>query len=126
MRYTYAMAFFEQGNIAHYYGDFVRQLFIFSAILLAVAIPIGGDLLPFGLFFQIATVIVLVVLAGLTAPKSETVLLMDALVAGLGLLLVEGMAISNYQSQSFLVFLTREAVAVMLLFALYYSIKTIR
>ncbi len=113
-------------NISHYYGDFVREFFVGVAILSLVAIPIFGDLLPFGLLPQIASTLLLVFLAGITNPRSKGIFVANAIVAAIGALLLEATAISLYAIDSTPLFVAREAAAIALMFAFYYSVKTLR
>ena len=113
-------------KIPHYYGDAIRQLFVAAAILAIISIPIWGDLLPFGLLTQVGCILLLVLLAGITNPHSKMVLLYDAVVSGVGVLLMESAAISLYGTESSLVFIVRELIAIILLFAFYLSVKTVR
>lgn len=113
-------------DIAHYYGDYVRMFFLGTAALSFVAIPVFGNVLPFGTLVQVSAGLLLVLLAGLTHPHSRMLQLYDAAVAGLGVLLLESAAISFYSIDSVQLFAVREASALMLLFAFYYSIKTLR
>lgn len=113
-------------DIPHYYGDFVRQLFVATAALAAVAIPVWGDLLPIGTALQVAAIIALVMLAGLTNPHGRLVMIYNATVATLGVFLLEVTAITYYSSQPFTLFAVREVAAILLLFAMYFSIKTMR
>ncbi len=118
--------FFRVSYIPHYYGDYVRQLFLASAILSAVAIPIWGDLIPFGTLFQITCSVVLVVLAGLMNPRSKLLMLSCIIFSTLGILVLENAAISLYSVQSFALFVVREITTLLLVFALYFSVKTFR
>ena len=113
-------------RISHYYGDYVRQLFVAAAAVTFIAIPLFGDLLPYGTFFQVACAIVAVLLGGLTNPHGKIVLWVDALFSGLGVLYLEATAITFYPTQSTELFLAREAAAILLLFAFYFSVKTVR
>jgi hypothetical protein len=113
-------------NIPHYHGDTVRQLFVASAIISLVVIPVFGDLLPYGHLAGIGSALLLVALAGLTNPKSTIVLFLDAIVAATGAFFIEAAAISFYSTDSSFLFLFREVVALMLVIALYSSIKTVR
>jgi hypothetical protein len=111
----------------HYYGDYVRQIFVACAVLMAIALPLWGNLLPsFPVFIEVSAIVVLVALAGLTTPRSKIIMMINAVLAGVGALLLEYAAIINYSDETFLIFTAREAVAVLLLFALYFSVKTVR
>lgn len=113
-------------DVPHYYGDHVRLLFLLTALVSLVAIPVFGDLLPFGSLIEVASAILLVLLAGLTNPRGRMVTFYNMLVSGLGLFFLESAAISFYNVQSTGIFLAREAAAVMLLIAFYFSVKTFR
>lgn len=112
--------------VPHYYGDYVRKLFVAIAILSVLVIPLWGNLLPFGTFFELGAAVFLVVLAGLTNPHSRTVALINVLVAGAGAFLLEMAAIEFYGSQSFALFLARESATILFLLALYFAVKTMR
>lgn len=118
--------FVEWQDIPHYYGDYVRAIFLGSAILFALVIPVFGNLIPLGTFVQVASSLVLIILAGLTNPHSRMLLLYDAVVAAIGVLLLESTAITYYAQDGIPLFVIRESVAVALMFALYFSIKTLR
>ncbi len=121
------MPFLSRGpRVPHYHGDGVRVCFIATAILSVVVIPIWGEVLPFGLFAEVGSIILLVFLAGLTNPHSKLILGADVLVAGVGAFLLEIAAVSFYSQQSFVLFAAREMGVVFLLFALYHGVKTIR
>ncbi len=118
--------FIEWQDIPHYYGDYVRALFVGSAVLFAIAIPVFGNLIPLGTFVQVASSLVLIILAGLTNPHSRMLLLYDAVVAAIGILLLESTVITYYAQDGVPLFVIRESAAVALMFALYFSIKTLR
>lgn len=113
-------------SVPHYYGDSMRVAFIATAILYAVAMPIWGNLLPFGDIAGIATVLLLVLFAGITNPHSKFVMLLDVLFSGLGVFLLQAAAISFYTTDSAILFILRETAVVLLLFAFYYSVKSFR
>lgn len=117
---------FRLHDIPHYYGDYVRALFLAAAVLSLVAIPVFGDLLPFGTFAQVGGALLLVLLAGLTNPHSKMLMMCDVIVSGVAVLLLESTAISFYASDSSALFISREAAAVALMFAFYFGIKTLR
>jgi len=85
---------FSSHEIPHYYGDYVRALFLGAAVLSAVVIPVFGNLLPFGTFVQVLSALLLVLLAGLTNPHSRMLILYDTIISGVGVLLLESIAIS--------------------------------
>ena len=117
---------FRTHDIEHYYGDYVRALFVGDAALSAVAIPLLGDLLPFGTFAQVGCTLLLVLLAGLINPHSKMLVVYGVIVSGVGVFLLESAAISFYPVDTMQLFAAREVAALMLLFAFYFSIKTLR
>ena len=117
---------FRIHDIPHYYGDYVRALFVGAAVLSAVSIPLFGDLLPFGTFAQVGCTLLLVLLAGLTNPHSRMLMVYDVIISGVGVFLLESAAISFYPVDTTQLFAAREVAALALLFAFYFSIKTLR
>lgn len=113
-------------GIPHYYGDSMRLTFIATAILYAVAMPLWGNLLPFGDMTGILLILILVFLAGITNPHSLILMLVNVTVSGIGVFLFQVTAISFYKIDSAIVFFLREVVVLLLLFAFYYSVKTAR
>lgn len=113
------------GDIPHYYGDYVRSLFIAMAVLSFVVIPFG-DLLPFGIIPQVGASLLLVLLAALMSPRGVMLMLMSATVAGVSVVLLESYAIMLRSAQSTEIFLAREAGVLLMLGALYFSVKTVR
>jgi uncharacterized membrane protein YjjP (DUF1212 family) len=113
-------------TIPHYYGDWVRTLFILMAALTFVVTPLLGDLLPFGVLPQVAASLLLVLLAGLTSPRSQVVMLINATLAGVSAFLLETYAILLGPSTNVSLFWARELGVLLMLAALYFSVKTLR
>lgn len=121
-----ASGIFSSQNIPHYYGDTARWLMLLVAAILFVTVPVFPDLLPFSPLLQIVTAVLLVVFAALTSPHKRWTVVCDALLSGIVLIAVELIAIETYAGSSGAIFLLREGIALVLLFALYYSLKTLR
>ena len=121
---------FGKTQIPHYYGNSVRELFIVVALLFLITAPFSEALLPIGgvysSYTHVVIALLLVLLAGLTNPRSMVSLVLDFAAALLGAFFLETAAISLYQSDSLAIFLAREAAAILFLFALYFSVKTLR
>lgn len=113
-------------SIAHYYGDYVRQIFIVTAAIMLITAPFIIERAPVLLPFEIGGAIILAILAALTNPKKTWVLMADALVAGVGVLVFEILALGAYNAGSMIVFILLEAITLAFLFALYFSLKTLR
>jgi hypothetical protein len=115
--------------IDHYYGNIVRACFIIASFMLLGTILIDWRLLNFYLLVGVVGIVVLIVLAGLTNPKSLKVLNIEAGVSAFGFIFFEYAAIIAFETvQDFsnLTFLFRQILAILFLVALYYSIKSIR
>lgn len=112
--------------IPHYYGNYVRMLFFGTVILSFVGIPLWGHLVPFGTMFEVLGGIALVALAGLTNPHGRLILVVNIFASGIGAFLLEYSAISFQKVDSTPLLLARELGAVMLIAALYFSVKTLR
>lgn len=112
--------------IAHYYGDTIRALFFSAVALSFVSIPFWGHVLPFSAEFEVFGGIVFIVLAGLTSPHSKAVILADAFVSGIGAFLLELSAISLRSQDPLALLIVREVSAILLIAALYFSVKTLR
>lgn len=115
-------------GISHYYGDYVRSFLIAAAALSFIATPLWGDLLPFGVVTQVGASLLLVLLAGLTSPRSPYVMIATATVSAVSILFLESAAImlKGEGENSIALFFAREASVLLLLGALYFSLKTVR
>lgn len=118
--------FMKRKNIPHYYGDSVRNMFIASAVIYAIALPVFGSLLPFNVYVGIGIVLLLVFLAGITNPHSQILMFSNVAVAGIGVYLTQTAAISGFGVDSVALFVLRQSVAILLLIAFYQSVKTTR
>jgi len=113
-------------SIPHYYGDYVRQIFVVTGAAMLILAPFLVNRAPALLPFEIGGAIVLVILAALTNPKKVWVLMADTLAAGVGIIVFESLAIAAYASGNWLAFIALEVVTLAFLFALYFSLKTVR
>lgn len=112
--------------INHYYGDTVRQLLIAAAALMLLAAPFYTDNISVELPFIVLGTVVLVAVSAMTSPKKSSMMSADVVVSGVGLVIFEIWAIGGYGIDEFHKFILREALALVFLFALYYSTKTLR
>jgi hypothetical protein len=113
-------------GIPHYYGDFVRELLISAALLMLITSPMYADNLSVQLPFLIVGAVVTVVVAALTNPLKRGVIAADTVVSGVGFIIFQYWALQRYQVDLLQQFILREAVAIVFLFALYFSTKTLR
>jgi hypothetical protein len=101
-------------------------LFLSTAALAFFAIPLWGNMLEFGTIFEILSGIVLVMLAGLTSPEGKVIMVFNILISALGAFMLELTAVSYQSSSSFMLLSVRETGAILLIIALYFSMKTMR
>lgn len=118
----------KYGKSAHYHGDVVRKLFILGAIIMVVTLPFLSHRLPTSPFVSILIIILLGSTAGFISPKGTWVIPMNFIISAVAVLAFEYYAIDAYTKYSATdsLFLTDQALAIIFLFALYYSAKTFR
>lgn len=112
--------------IPHYHGDIIRILFVSTAALSFLSSAILGPVLPFGVLFEVSGGILLIALAGLTNPHGHIVMRLNILAAGVGTFLFEMTAITYRNIDSIQLLLVREIGVLLLVSALYFSVKTVR
>lgn len=113
-------------HLTHYYGDSVRMFMLVAVALMLLSAPFYSDSLLIALPFEIIGAIILAGLAAMTNPMSRLILSIDAVANGVGLVIFATWGLSAYESSGALAFVIRIAIAVIFLFAFYYSMKTVR
>lgn len=113
-------------TIRHYHGDAARDLMIGAAALALIASPIYAGALHQQFPFIIAGVLAVAFAAGLTNPKRPLSATADAVVSGAGMAIYAGWGLLEYQTTDLLSFIFRMFIAVLFLFAFYFSMKTVR
>ncbi len=112
--------------VPHYYGDIVRQLMLGASALMLFGAPFYGDYLHVELPFEVFGALVFVALAALTNPWKKMALAADAIGAGVGMVIYQTWALYGYGQVSPVAFVLREALAILFMFAFYFSVKTVR
>jgi hypothetical protein len=112
----------------HYYGDIVRRLFVLASFIMVVALPFLNDRLPVASTTSILGIVVISLVAGFLAPRNKWAIALNLLVSISALLVFENQAVEAYKLYSFSdpLFIVDQTLAVIFLFALYYSAKTFR
>lgn len=112
----------------HYYGDIVRKLFIASAAVMIFFLPFIKDELGWPVFLSVCAVFILGLAAGFTTPRRLDMSFYNVVISLAGLLMFEFEAIVAYgkDNYSFLLFWGSQLLAILFLFALYFSAKTFR
>lgn len=117
---------YRSHHVPHYYGDSVRQLLLFVAAVMLVAAPFYASNLSAELPIIVGASLVLVCLAAFTSPVSRPILFADALAAGVGMVLFEMWALSSMAETAPVAIGLRQAIAILLMFCLYFAGKTLR
>lgn len=113
-------------KIAHYYGDYVRQIFMGCAALMLIFSPFLSRELPVILPIEIGGALLIAILGALTSPARQISMLANAVASGVGVVVYELLALNAFYSGAMIAFIQREAIAIAFLFALYFSLKTLR
>ena len=85
-----------------------------------------ADYIPGLLPVTITGAVILVCLAALTNPRKQWVMVANAAMAGVGLVFAEMIALLSYADEQMILFLSHQVLALVFLFALYFSMKTVR
>ncbi len=109
----------------HYYGDIVRMLFVGAAVLILAAQGIGGAFLTVGA--SLVAVLVLAVAAGLTNPVQSWIHWVNIFISGIGLLVSGSVFFVRFRGDAgFGSAVIALLLALIFIFALYSSTKTLR
>jgi len=113
---------------AHYYGDVVRKLFVLAAAFMLFSLPFFREYTPVSLSVSLIIILVLDIIAGVTNPRQKWGAFLDTTVASIGLFGFGYFAAKAYIEYGVFnfYFWENQALAIVFLFALYFSIKTLR
>lgn len=123
-RFKYAVQSELRELYPHYHGYAVRRLFIAAAVLMLVGLSTFHDL---PIFLSVSGIFVLIVVAGFTDPNKVLSVVFDAFVSLFALTVFEFYAVLTAHSLGYTLFFhANQLLALIFLFAFYYSIKTLR
>jgi hypothetical protein len=112
----------------HYYGDIVRYLFLAAGILMLLTLPMFQGFIGLPVIFSILAIAGLGIAAGLTNPQQFISAAVNFSFSVIGFVTFAYSSVASYQSMEstdkFL--LTNVILAAIFLFALYFSMKTLR
>lgn len=112
--------------IPHYWGTAARQLMLAGAALMLFAAPLYGDDLRTEFPYVVVGALLAVGFAALTNPRERWVSIGDAAISSIAAAVYAIWGIGGYTSEEPTAFVLRVAVAVIFLFAFYFSMKTVR
>ena len=112
----------------HYYGDVVRFLFLAAAVIMLVTLPFLNPNLPVPLIFSILIILSIGLVAGVTNPLQKSTSFITTGISAIALIVFEYYAVTTYINTSYtnILFIVNQILALIFLFALYYSTKTLR
>lgn len=112
----------------HYYGDVVRFLFLLAAVIMLITLPFLNPNLPVPLILSILIILTIGLVAGVTNPLQKSTSVITTGISSIALVVFEYYAVTTYLASSFtnLLFIVNQTLALIFLFALYYSTKTLR
>lgn len=113
-------------DIPHYHGDVVRILFLVGGVIILASLPFYKDLLPVGTSFLTIFVVLLALGGAILNPFQRWTVLIDLVISAAAVVLFEYAAVVGYESSELLLSMDRQLLAIIFLFALYYSGRTLR
>ena len=113
-------------SIPQYYGDSVRALLLSAAALMLIASPLYGDDTHVEFPYEVIGAIIAVGCAALINPRDRFFSLLAAVVSGVGTVIYAMWGISGYDGGNPVAFVLRVFIALLFLFAFYFSLTTVR
>ncbi len=113
-------------KIPHYHGDYVRQLMLAGVALMLIASPMYVNSYSAQIPFIVFGAIIVVGLAAITNPRRRSIFVINSAITG-ALAAIYGLwGLFGYPASSMTTFVLRVAIALLFLFAFYFSMKTLR
>ncbi len=113
-------------SLPHYYGNEMRQLLLGAAALMLIASPLYGNNLRAEFLLEVIGALMMVALAALINPHNQSLSIGSAVVSGVVAAVYAAWGLFEYDSINPVAFVLRLAIAVILLFGFYFSVKTVR
>ena len=112
----------------HYYGDSVRKLLLSASVVIVLTLPWLYKEWPFGFYVWLIVALSVVIFAGITNPRLRVISLFDFGIAVVGFLFFGFQGIQAVETPGIasLLFFTSEALMLIFLFDLYFTVKTLR
>ncbi len=114
------------GYIAHYYGDFIRRIFLGVAIILILSAPFLADIALILTLLQIIGAVVLIFLSAVTNPKNKTIMIANVAASLVGIVAFEMFALAAYRSEVIMAMIGFQIFALAFIYSFYLSLKTLR
>lgn len=112
--------------VPHYHGDTVQMLFLTGGIVILASLPFFKNLLQVGTGFLPVFVVLLVLGGAIVNPFQRLIVAVNLVIAAVAVVLFEYAAVIGFGEDEFFLSVIRQSLAVIFLFALYYSGRTLR
>lgn len=113
-------------SIPHYHGDTVRTFFLIGGIIILATLPFFNNLLQIGIEFLLIFVILLALGGAIVNPFQRWIVIVNLIISAVAVILFEYAAVIGFGEDMFLLSIVRQTLAIIFLFALYYSGRTLR
>lgn len=117
----------------HYYGDIVKRLFLAAGIIIVFSTPLFFHLVPklMVVVFSLIVAVAFILLAGYTSPLKKRVVELDIISSVLAIILFGISAFLAWRADHpdwhrVFFFLLLSGLGLIFIFALYYSVKSLR
>lgn len=112
--------------VPHYHGDTVQMLFLTGGIVILASLPFFKNLLQAGTSFLPIFVVLLVLGGAIVNPFQRLTVAVNLIIAAIAVILFEYAAVIGFGEDEFILSVIRQSLAIIFLFALYYSGRTLR
>jgi hypothetical protein len=116
----------ESTQVSHYHGDTVRTLFLIGGIAILATLPFFKNLIQTGTGLLPVFVVLLALGAAIVNPFQRWITALNLIISAAAVVLFEYAAVIGFSEDIFLLSVIRQVLAVIFLFALYYSGRTLR
>ncbi len=113
-------------GLNHYYGDIARESMLAAVALMIAGAPFYADALSTEFPLEIIGAVLIVGFAAFTNPFKRSIVMGDAVLTGAGAVIFGAWAFIGYGHVDQIAFILRDAIALVFLFAFYFSLKTLR
>lgn len=113
--------------MSHYYGDIVRLIFVAASVVTLLGFPTVTKQLGVPVVFVALGLLILIIAAGISNPIQKQSLIINVFVSFLGLISFIFLSTRMRElSVSGFLFVLNQLLAVAFIFAIYFSIKSLR
>ncbi len=110
----------------HYHGDKVRTFLFIAAVLMIMGLPFFKEILVITPSYVLLSAVLMIIFAGLTNPKQAWISFVNLVISLFGFVIFEYAAITHFGYTTYIFFIMTQGLALLFLFSLYYSVKTVR